>query len=82
LALNSAENRLRVLMVIRPLYRRIHLTKLSQEAGPPLIRIGIQVNIVHIEYQILHIQNGEMRAWLGHHHLEPVPRRLPLLLPL
>jgi hypothetical protein len=34
--LNSAENRLRVLMVIRPLYRRIHLTGLSQEAGPPL----------------------------------------------
>jgi uncharacterized protein involved in response to NO len=25
-----------VLMVIRPLYRRIHLTGLSQEAGPPL----------------------------------------------
>jgi hypothetical protein len=37
LALNSAENRLRVLMVIRPLYRRIHLTGLSQEAGPPLV---------------------------------------------
>src|SRR4029077_18786626 len=36
LALNSAENRLRVLMVIRPLYRRIHPTGLSQEAGPPL----------------------------------------------
>jgi hypothetical protein len=37
LALNSAENRLRVLMVIRPPYRRIHLTGLSQEAGPPLV---------------------------------------------
>jgi hypothetical protein len=34
--LNSAENRLRVLMVIRPPYRRIHLTGLSQEAGTPL----------------------------------------------
>ena len=36
LALNSAENRLRVLMVVRPLHRRIHLSRLSQEAGPPL----------------------------------------------
>ena len=36
LALNSAENRLRVLMVDRPLHRRIHLSRLSQEVGPPL----------------------------------------------
>jgi len=35
--LNSAENRLRVLMVVRPLHRRIHLSRLSQEVGPPLI---------------------------------------------
>jgi hypothetical protein len=34
--LNSAENRLRVLMVGRPLHRRIHLSPLSQEVGPPL----------------------------------------------
>jgi hypothetical protein len=26
--------------VIRPLYRRIHLTGLSQEAGPPLIDVN------------------------------------------
>jgi hypothetical protein len=31
LALNSAENRLRVLMVVRPLHQRIHLSRLSQE---------------------------------------------------
>jgi hypothetical protein len=36
LALNSAENRLRVLMVGRPLNRRTHLSRLSQEVGPPL----------------------------------------------
>src|SRR5271170_5880958 len=30
LALNSAENRLRVLMVVRPLHLRIHLSRLSQ----------------------------------------------------
>src|ERR1035437_7700480 len=36
LALNSAENRLRVLMVDRPLRRQIHLNRLSQEVGPPL----------------------------------------------
>src|SRR5271167_3423475 len=36
LALNSAENRLRVLMVVHPLRRRIHLSPLSQELGPPL----------------------------------------------
>ncbi|HUE10124.1 MAG TPA: hypothetical protein VMQ54_04270, partial [Steroidobacteraceae bacterium] len=40
LALNSAENRLRVLMVGRPLHRRIHLSSLSQEVGPPL---GVQI---------------------------------------
>jgi hypothetical protein len=44
LALNSAENRLRVLMVIRPLYRRIHPTGLSQEAGPPLSAAVIQAH--------------------------------------
>jgi hypothetical protein len=37
LALNSAENRLRVLMMVRPLHRRIYLNRLSQEVGPPLI---------------------------------------------
>jgi hypothetical protein len=36
LALNSPENRLRVLMMDRPLHRRIHLSWLSQEVGPPL----------------------------------------------
>ena len=36
LALNSAENRLRVLMVVHPLHRQIHLSPLSQEVGPPL----------------------------------------------
>src|SRR5215211_3070782 len=36
-ALNSAENRLRVLMVDYPLHSRIHLNRLSQETGPPLI---------------------------------------------
>ena len=36
LVLNSAENRLRVLMVDRPLRRQIHLNRLSQEVGPPL----------------------------------------------
>src|SRR3989304_1231312 len=35
LALNSPENRLRVLMVDRPLHRRIHLNRLSQKVGPP-----------------------------------------------
>src|SRR5215204_6257187 len=35
-ALNSAENRLRVLMMDRPLHRRIHLSRLSQEVGPLL----------------------------------------------
>ena len=30
LALNSAENRLRVLMVVRPVHRRTHLSRLSQ----------------------------------------------------
>src|SRR5215207_2095689 len=35
-ALNSAENLLRVLMMDRPLHRRIHLSRLSQEVGPPL----------------------------------------------
>jgi hypothetical protein len=37
LALNSAENRLRVLMMDRPPHRRIHLNRLSQEVGPPLV---------------------------------------------
>jgi hypothetical protein len=36
LALNSVENRLRVLMMARPLHRRIHLNRLSQDVGPPL----------------------------------------------
>jgi hypothetical protein len=36
LALNSAENRLRVLMAVRPLHQRTHLSRLSQEVGPPL----------------------------------------------
>src|SRR5215203_1686633 len=36
LRLNSAENLLRVLMMDRPLHRRIHLSRLSQEVGPPL----------------------------------------------
>jgi hypothetical protein len=39
LALNSAENRLRVLMVDRPLPRQIHLNRLSQETGPPLNKV-------------------------------------------
>jgi hypothetical protein len=34
--LNSAENRLRVLMVDHPLHPRIHLSRLCQEVGPPL----------------------------------------------
>src|SRR5258708_28337429 len=38
LPLNSPENRLRVLMMDRPLHRRIHLSWLSQEVGPPLWR--------------------------------------------
>jgi hypothetical protein len=33
---SSDENRLRVLMMDRPLHRRIHLNRLSQEVGPPL----------------------------------------------
>jgi hypothetical protein len=33
LALNSAENRLRFLMVIRPLHRRIHLGRLVSRSG-------------------------------------------------
>jgi len=36
LALNSAENRLRVLMVDHPPRRRIHLSRLCQDVGPPL----------------------------------------------
>jgi hypothetical protein len=36
LALNSAVNRLRVLMVDRPLRHQIHLSRLSQKPGPPL----------------------------------------------
>lgn len=39
LALNSAENRLRVLMVGRPLCRQTHLNRLSQKPGPPHIRM-------------------------------------------
>jgi hypothetical protein len=35
--LNSAENRLRVLMVGHPSHQRIHLSRLCQEVGPPLI---------------------------------------------
>src|SRR5271169_4098421 len=42
LALNSAENRLRVLMIVHPLHRRIHLSPLSQEVGPPLIEDGLK----------------------------------------
>jgi uncharacterized protein YegJ (DUF2314 family) len=38
LALNSVENRLRVLMMARPLHRRIHLNRLSQDVGPPLTK--------------------------------------------
>ena len=34
--LNSAENRLRVLIVDHPSHRRIHLSRLCQELGPPL----------------------------------------------
>jgi integrase len=37
--LNSAENRLRVLMVDHPLHRRIHLSRLCQEVGPPLFTL-------------------------------------------
>src|SRR3954468_11462327 len=37
-ALNSPENRLRVLMVDYPLHSRIHLNRLSQDTGPPLCR--------------------------------------------
>ncbi|MGB6970364.1 MAG: hypothetical protein WBD76_14045, partial [Methyloceanibacter sp.] len=36
LALNSAENRLRVFMVDHPFRHRIHLNHLSQKPGPPL----------------------------------------------
>jgi len=39
--LNSAENRLRVLMVVRPLHQRIHLSRLSQEVGPPLSALAV-----------------------------------------
>src|SRR5271169_7126090 len=39
LALNSAENRLRVLMVGHPSHQRIHLSRLCQEVGPPLSRL-------------------------------------------
>src|SRR5271168_4174981 len=35
-ALNSAVNRLRVFMMVRPSHRRIHLNRLSQEPGPAL----------------------------------------------
>jgi hypothetical protein len=35
LALNSAVNRLRVLMVDHPLRQQIHLNRLSQKPGPP-----------------------------------------------
>src|SRR3984885_15678725 len=38
LALNSAENRLRVLMVVRPLHQQTHLSRLSHEVGPPLFK--------------------------------------------
>src|SRR5215204_2420484 len=41
-ALNSAENRLRVLMMDRPLHRRIHLSRLSQEVGPLLCCLARQ----------------------------------------
>jgi hypothetical protein len=44
LTLNSAENRLRVPMVIRPLHRRIHLSRLSHEGGPPLFLGPRQAN--------------------------------------
>jgi hypothetical protein len=39
--LNSPENRLRVLMMDRPLHRRIHLSWLSQEVGPPLCALAL-----------------------------------------
>src|SRR2546422_1758061 len=42
LALNSPENRLRVLMVDRPSHRRIHLSRLSQEVGPPLRHVAVR----------------------------------------
>jgi hypothetical protein len=35
LALNSAVNRLRVLMVDHPLRQQIHLNRLSHKPGPP-----------------------------------------------
>jgi hypothetical protein len=41
LALNSAVNRLRVLMVDRPLRHQIHLSRLSQKPGPPLLCVDL-----------------------------------------
>jgi hypothetical protein len=45
LALNSAVNRLRVLMVDRPLRHQIHLSRLSQKPEPPLnARLNVRVS--------------------------------------
>jgi hypothetical protein len=46
--LNSPENRLRVLMVDRPLHPRIHLSRLSQEAGPPLGSRGATFEVARL----------------------------------
>src|SRR6185437_4636689 len=50
LALNSAENRLRVLMVDHPLHRRIHLSRLCQEVGPPLGADAMNLSKMFKEY--------------------------------
>lgn len=42
LALNSAEKRLRVLMIVRPLHQRIHLNRLSQDTGPLLSALALR----------------------------------------
>jgi restriction system protein len=47
--LNSPENRLRVLMVDRPLHRRIHLSRLSQKVGPLQREKPVKIDIQLLE---------------------------------
>lgn len=41
LGLELSRKPLRVLMMVRPLYRRTHLSRLCQEVGPPLRKGGL-----------------------------------------
>src|SRR4029078_9864709 len=80
LALNSAENRLRVLMVGHPQHRRTYLSRLSQKVGPPLgTRRRSILGCIALARLAQNLEGSRASFWRGpshpwgalpaHHHL-------------